>query len=786
MKSKIFFLLLSLIGYSQIPTYYSSIDFTQSGNTLKAQLSTLITTTHTNQLPYTSTATDVWDALQSGDKNPLNSSQVLLIYGYNDVDAIFKNDRIDAVTNICSTTCPAGSWNREHCYALSLGTPALVTSSPGPGTDAHHIRASDVTFNADRGNRLYADGEGDAGPVGIYWYPGDEWKGDIARMMMYMYVRYNTRCLAVNVGSGATTYNADMPDIFLEWNEEDPVGDFERTRNNVLESIQGNRNPFIDNPYLATLIWGGPQAPDTWNTLSCPNTTIWDGFSWSNGVPDKGVKAIISGNFTSSGDLNACSLSITGSSQVILQSNHTFTIVRNLNVDPTASFTIQNNANLVQINHVSNSGNITLMRESAPILRLDYTAWSAPVSNQNLLAFSPNTLSNRFYEYISSGTTPSTAYISINPSLNNFLATKGYVIRSPNNWSSSISSPYFGTFVGIPNNGEYFSPINLGYNLLGNPYPATIQASHFIGLNRTIETLYFWTHTSQAIGGLYPMNNFASYTNLGGVAAAAGGQIPDGTIKPGQGFYLYSSENTTAWFHNALRYDVKNSQFFRNELAENKDVFRINLNGDNKAYNQILIGYTNKASNNFDLGIDGKAFEIGIPMIYTLIDDEKYVIQGRPTFDEDDSVILGFKSETSGFFSISLENFEGVFSSKPIYLKDKLTNSLIDLKDNSYSFLSEPGIFNDRFEIVYKRPTLIENSLEDVIVYTTDNEIAIFSNGNSIDKVEVYDVLGRELLVRGSILSERVSINNIRKSNQALILVITLNNGNKINKKVVF
>ncbi|SHI79922.1 Endonuclease I [Flavobacterium haoranii] len=243
-------------------------------------------------MPYTSSSPDVWDALQAGDVTPNDASKVFLIYGFDDFDAAYKNDRTDIVTNICSSSCPTGAWNREHTYALSLGTPALVTSSPGPGTDAHHIRAADVTFNADRGNRLYADGEGDAGPVSTFWYPGDEWKGDIARMMMYMYVRYDSSCLANNVGSGGNTYHVDMPDIFLEWNEEDPVSDFERTRNNVIQSFQGNRNPFIDNPYFATLIWGGPQAPDTWNTISCSAVTTWNGSSWNNGTPNKDVRAI--------------------------------------------------------------------------------------------------------------------------------------------------------------------------------------------------------------------------------------------------------------------------------------------------------------------------------------------------------------------------------------------------------------------------------------------------------------------------------------------------------------
>ena len=56
-----------------------------------------------------------------------------------------------------------------------------------------------------------------------------------------------------------------MVDLFLSWNVEDPVSDFEKQRNPITEGIQGNRNPFIDNPYLATLIWDGLAAKDTWN-----------------------------------------------------------------------------------------------------------------------------------------------------------------------------------------------------------------------------------------------------------------------------------------------------------------------------------------------------------------------------------------------------------------------------------------------------------------------------------------------------------------------------------------
>jgi endonuclease I len=779
MKIKLLFSLL-ICGFlhAQIPAYYSSIDFTQTGTALKTQLSSLITTTHTTNLSYTP---GVWEALKLTDLNPNNSNNVFLVYGYNDFNASVIDDRNRGKNNNGGNV---GDWNREHCYPKSLGNPDLGTS--GPGSDAHHLRASDVQFNNSRGNRLYADGEGDAGNVGIYWYPGDEWKGDIARMMMYMYVRYQNQCLATAVGAGSTTYSAEMPDIFLEWNEEDPVNFYERNRNDILEGLQGNRNPFIDNPYLATQIWGGPQAPDSWNLLSCPTTTTWNGLSWNNGTPNKTKRATINGNFTSTGNLEFCSLEITGTAQVTLQSNHTFTVVRNVNIAPTANFTVQNNANLIQINNIANSGNITVIKHSAPIKRLDYTSWSSPVSGQNLLTFSPLTQSNRFYEYVPSGNTPTTAYASIDPTVNDFLPTKAYIIRAPNNWSAASASAYSGQFTGTPNNGEFNIPVVTGFNMLGNPYPATIEASHFIATNRTIETLYFWTHTVAASGGLYPQNNFASYTTLGGVASAAGGQIPDGTIKPGQGFYVNSIEDETVLFHNALRYDVKNTQFFRdsNSIVE-KDIYRLNLTDSENSYNQILIGHDTKATNGFDIGIDGKIFDTSKSMIYTVIDEEEYAINGLPEFNENEKVALGFKALQSGNYSISLENTEGIFNSQTIYLKDNFNGNITDIKENPYSFHSEEGIYNSRFEVLYKF-NANDNSLNnDVVVYTSNNQLEINAFENKIDRVTIYDITGKKIAER-DFNSSLITFNSFTKQNQALLLLIKLENGNEVSKKIIF
>jgi len=269
---------LPFLCFAQIPAYYATIDFTQTGDNLKNQLTTLITNTHTTNLPYTATGTtDTWDALYQTDLNPTNINNVLLVYGWNDTDTDITNDLSRDKTFSCHTSSCSGLWVREHVYPRSLGTPNLGFEFAG--ADAHHLRSIDNDRNNSRSNRKFEEGSGlDMSYITIAgnWYPGNQWKGDIARMIMYMYVRYPSQCLPNNVGVGSTSYSnfGDMPNVFLDWNAQDPVSQYEINRNNILNNIQGNRNPFIDNPYLATIIWNGPQATNTWNLLSLDNNIL--------------------------------------------------------------------------------------------------------------------------------------------------------------------------------------------------------------------------------------------------------------------------------------------------------------------------------------------------------------------------------------------------------------------------------------------------------------------------------------------------------------------------------
>lgn len=230
------------------PAYYSSVNFEKTKNELKKDLASLITKTHTKTISYSELKT----LMTKSDVDPDNPANLLLIYGSKSSGTHQRSRSIGE------------SWNREHVYAKSQGTPNLGTS--GPGADGHHLRPADISLNSSRGHLSFDDGMGTLAYKTNRggWYPGDEWKGDVARILMYMYVRYDARTKPLGITMPPSTYSTDFPDILIKWNIEDPISEFEKQRNNVVANTQGNRNPFIDNPYLATIIWGGPDAQNTW------------------------------------------------------------------------------------------------------------------------------------------------------------------------------------------------------------------------------------------------------------------------------------------------------------------------------------------------------------------------------------------------------------------------------------------------------------------------------------------------------------------------------------------
>ncbi len=156
------------------------------------------------------------------------------------------------------------------------------------------------------------------------------------------------------------------------------------------------------------------------------------------------------------------------------------------------------------------------------------------------------------------------------------------------------------------------------------------------------------------------------------------------------------------------------------------------------------ITYQNGASNEFD-AYDSKAMSLRSDAFYSLVGAEKLIIQGKSPFTTDDVVLLGNKHFEAGNFKIELTKTEGIFADgQSVYLKDKLTGSAVNLQDGPYSFSSNSGEFADRFEVMYKQPTLgagaaVNSSL---VVYRSGDDFVIDSP-SKIESVEVYDVSGR-------------------------------------------
>ncbi len=293
MKNLFFFLFINFVTSSLgQQVYYNDVDLNLTGLNLKNELATKIISTHTNFLSYA----EAYQVIKQTDEDISNNSNVILFY----------NNQSEPKLNTIGggNTSNPEVWNREHTFAQSQGTPNIGTS--GPGSDVHNLRACDAVVNNNRASRLFASGTGNNGTTGANYYPGDNFKGDVARIIMYMYVRYGTQCLPSNAGIGSSASTPDdMIDLFLTWNAEDPVSPNEAQRNTVLEALpngQGNRNPFIDNPYLATLIWGGQAAEDIWGIYTTPDAQ--DPTTPTNLVASNPTSGSIQLNWTASTDNN--------------------------------------------------------------------------------------------------------------------------------------------------------------------------------------------------------------------------------------------------------------------------------------------------------------------------------------------------------------------------------------------------------------------------------------------------------------------------------------------------
>jgi hypothetical protein len=435
---------------------------------------------------------------------------------------------------------------------------------------------------------------------------------------------------------------------------------------------------------------------------------------------------------------------------------------------------------LINTGSISGSGTVTIERYAS---KSKYHYLASPVNTHAKSVFSS---AHDFYEYI-----PGTGWNSLKGSGGTLTNAKGYAIQNKDN--NVVYS-----FSGTPNYGRVSISVTKagtdGMNLIGNPYPASIDlgtanvagfltenASHISG------SVYLWDDPG-TFGG-YASNDYASFNGTTGVAGSRGGHQPTRYISACQGFFVHraSAGSASLLFTDKMRCTEASPHFYSPEETGKKQILRLSLENDQNAYNQIAIGFLEEASLGFDNLYDARKMKANPSLaFYSLLGDEELVIQGLPKLDQLGKVIipLGVESYSPATYSISAEDHSHFKSSTGIFLEDIQEEVCVDLREQkSYTFsLAAQQRITDRFflhiiENYSIRDTNIRNPGQNgevhtgaeenkngIHVYAYADRIYFVPEGSGFQKIEfsLHDLMGREIcrkqLTVSTLSSVRVSV----------------------------
>ena len=548
------------------------------------------------------------------------------------------------------------------------------------------------------------------------------------------------------------------------------------------------------NSYTVTLymgkVWNGITSSD-WATA-----TNW----YPNGEPTSGdycvyVPSGTPNNPVISADAFSGDLTINTGATVTVNSGFVLEIQDFVKTDGT--LTVNDDASLVQVNDVPNSGagSMVYKRNVTGLNGYDYIYWSSPVVSQVLssLYSSPAIGPRYFWDTLvnnGNGTGGNTSQGNWANATSTMDIGRGYIVRASSSygWSGSLTS----TFTGTPNNGTLTLPLHRGsyqgaipylgvngmsitnkddnHNLIGNPYPSALDAISFLTLPSNASKIegfvYLWTHgttpssTSNPFYSSYSSNYYLSdyliYNSLGSSSIPAF----NGKIAGGQGFFVTMLDGNTVTdsselvtFDNTMRSAAYgNSQFYKSsqvaatQTASERHRIWIDLIDSNNNSTRTLVGYAAGATNGKDRMYDAFTKVGGSNIIYSRSGDENLVIQGRGLpFDENDQVSIGFNATTNGNYTIAIGTVDGLFEqAQPIYLEDKVLNIIYDLRQAPYSFTTAAGTFNDRFILRYTNSALSVNqfNITNVAATVIKGQLQIKAN-TAIDHVHVFDITGK-------------------------------------------
>ncbi len=571
-------------------------------------------------------------------------------------------------------------------------------------------------------------------------------------------------------------------------------------------------------------------------------STSWNGSAWSDGSPDLSTMVILNNDYDTDtdGSFSACSLIVNSGNRLNVDDSTYVEVQNDITID--GDLWVETKGNLVQNSDTGNvivtaSGSSLVNKTTTTITNwYDYTYWSSPVIGETVgsaLSIAPE---GRRFWYDATNFLDVCAEVdndnACNPGHDDIddngddwqIAAAGDTMLPGVGYAATVNpigfmtGSYQTTFEGVFNNGVITTPIAYNgpngdndWNFVGNPYPGAISADDFFTVNSGIidGAVYLWSHRtppSDTTNGNEGQNfDLDDYAIINGSGELAGGDptIPNRFIPSGQGVFVKGLTNTNLTFNNGMRVadETSNDQFFRHAGNSNENAkLWVNLTSDNGVFNQILVAYVSGATNDDD----GMTYDAprnlstgNASVIYTLIDgvDKLFAIQGKAieALSENEIIPVGFHStiDVATLYTLSLNQFKGdFFNDKLVYLEDHLNQVTHNLSESDYSFTSEVGTFNDRFEINFKSRTL-NNDDESIeknnlsIVELENNNVRFSVNGNTtIDSVKILNLLGQEIYrFKGNKNTEVYNVSNLNSG--VYIAQVKLSNGAVINKRAI-